>query len=140
MLITMSPRRHYNKWTVNEILQLQREYELLEMSVQDIAKIHNRTVNAIVSKLMNENFISSFNEARGYVADDMESVGSESTCSEYVVPTFSPEDNTAVICERIGTLEARMEKMFVMFSKLTDHLIDNNQISKNFVQRQYINI
>ena len=140
MLIIMNPRRHYNKWTVNEVLQLQREYELLEMSVQDIAKIHNRTVNAIVSKLMNENFISSFNEARGYVADDIESVGSESTGSEYVVPTFSPEDNTAVICERIGTLEARMEKMFIMFSKLTDHLIDNNQIAKNFVQRQYINI
>lgn len=140
MLIIMSPRRHYNKWTVPEILQLQREYELLEMNVQAIAQQHDRTVNAIVSKLMNEKFISSFDEARGYVAPDIESVDSQSTGSEYVVPTFSHEDNTAVICERIGTLEARMEKMFIMFSKLTDHLIDNNQISKNFVQRQYINL
>ena len=140
MLFIMNPRRHYNKWTVNEILQLQREYELLEMSVQDIAHTHDRTVNAIVSKLMNEHFISSFDEARGYVADDMETLGSESTRSATVIPTFSPINSSDVICERIGTLEARMEKIFIMFSKLTDHLIDNNQIAKNFVQRQYINI
>lgn len=136
----MSPRRHYKKWTVTEILQLQREYELLEMSVQQIASLHERTVNAIVSKLMFENFISSVNEARGYICEDIESVNSEETVNACTVPRQSPSYNGALICERIGTLEARMEKMFIMFSKLTDHLVDNNQIAKNFVQRQYINI
>ena len=38
------PRRNGNKWNVNEILDLQREYELLEMDIQEIAKKHERSV------------------------------------------------------------------------------------------------
>jgi hypothetical protein len=30
-------KRNGNKWTVNEVLTLQREYELLNMSIQEIA-------------------------------------------------------------------------------------------------------
>jgi hypothetical protein len=59
-------KRHGNKWTINEILSLQREYELLEWSVYEIAEKHERTVMAIMSKLQKENFIASWNEARGF--------------------------------------------------------------------------
>ena len=59
-------KRHGNKWTINEILSLQREYELLEWSVYEIAEKHERTVIAIMSKLQKENFITSWNEARGF--------------------------------------------------------------------------
>jgi hypothetical protein len=59
-------KRHGNKWTINEIISLQREYELLEWSVYKIAKKHQRTVMAIMSKLQKENFIESWNEARGF--------------------------------------------------------------------------
>lgn len=59
-------KRHRNKWTINEILSLQREYELLEWSVYEIAEKHERTVMAIMSKLQKENFIASWNEARGF--------------------------------------------------------------------------
>ena len=44
--------RHGNKWTVNELLSLQREYELLEWSVQEIAEKHKRTVEAILFKIL----------------------------------------------------------------------------------------
>jgi hypothetical protein len=54
-----------NKWTVNEILSLQRNYELLEMDVHDIAKKHDRSVASIISKLFKEGFIESMDQACG---------------------------------------------------------------------------
>lgn len=50
-------QRNGNKWTINEILQLQRESELLELSVLEIAKIHKRSVDAIIYKLAGEGFL-----------------------------------------------------------------------------------
>ena len=53
----MYPKRHYNKWTVNELLQLQREYELLNLSIPDIAKNHQRTEDSILYRLQEEELI-----------------------------------------------------------------------------------
>lgn len=44
------------KWSVNEILSLQREFELLGWSIDDIAVKHKRTPNAIMFKLDQEGF------------------------------------------------------------------------------------
>ena len=49
-------KRFGNRWTVNECLQLQREFELLQLSVDEISKIHQRTPNAIMFKLDQEGF------------------------------------------------------------------------------------
>lgn len=43
--------RNGYKWSVNECLRLEREFDLLELSVPEIAILHNRTVNAIMFKL-----------------------------------------------------------------------------------------
>ena len=48
--------RNGNRWTVNECLQLQREYELLGLSIDEIASRHKRTINAIMFKLDHEGF------------------------------------------------------------------------------------
>jgi predicted nucleic acid-binding Zn-ribbon protein len=53
------------KWTIKEILDLQREYELLEWTIQEIATKHKRTVRAILCRLEDEKFINSWQEARG---------------------------------------------------------------------------
>jgi hypothetical protein len=45
------PRRHRFKWTINETLQLHREYELLNMDIEEIALKHERTVNGIIQKI-----------------------------------------------------------------------------------------
>jgi hypothetical protein len=58
--------RHGKRWNINELLSLQREYELLEWTVQEIADKHQRTVNSILFKLESEGFIGSWNEARGF--------------------------------------------------------------------------
>lgn len=62
----MNYTRRGNKWTVNEILSLQREYELLEMDIQEIALKHGRSVQAILYKLDKEEIINNWNDARGY--------------------------------------------------------------------------
>ena len=62
--------RNGNRWTVNELLSLQREYELLEWNIQKIAIKHQRTERAILFRLESEGIITSWNDARGF---DMES-------------------------------------------------------------------
>jgi hypothetical protein len=51
-----SYKRFRNRWNVNECLQLQREFELLQMPIDDIALKHQRTPNAIMLKLDQEGF------------------------------------------------------------------------------------
>jgi hypothetical protein len=70
--------RHGNKWTVNEVLSLQREYELLEMTVQQIADKHKRSVLSIVYKLLAEGFTSSLEEARGFTNQPLKVVAASS--------------------------------------------------------------
>ena len=63
-------KRNGNKWTVNETLALQREYELLEWTVQEISAKHERSIGSILFKLTSETFIPSWNDARGFnIAD-----------------------------------------------------------------------
>jgi hypothetical protein len=50
-------QRNGYKWSINEILQLQRESELLGLSVFEIAKIHKRSVDAIIYKVAGEGFL-----------------------------------------------------------------------------------
>ena len=44
------------RWNINECLRLQREYELLELPLDEIARRHGRTVNAIMFRLDYEGF------------------------------------------------------------------------------------
>jgi hypothetical protein len=49
------------KWNVNECLRLQREFELLKLSVPEIAALHGRTIKAIMYKIDLEGF-ATFND------------------------------------------------------------------------------
>jgi hypothetical protein len=68
--MTVNNRRQGNKWTINELISLQREYELLELTVQEIAERHQRSETAILYKLESEGLIDSWNTARGFVSED----------------------------------------------------------------------
>ena len=80
------------KLSINELLNLQREYELLEWTIQDIATKHKRTVRAILCRLEDEGFITSWQEARGIenynfmeessVKDDTEDIDSDNCVNE----------------------------------------------------------
>lgn len=64
--------RANNKWTINELLSLQREYELLGMDIFQIALKHQRSPKAILYKLEAEMIINNWNEARGYTQFSIE--------------------------------------------------------------------
>ena len=53
--------RHANKWTVNECLSLNREFELLKLTMPEIALRHGRTVNAIMFRIQAEGW-ATFND------------------------------------------------------------------------------
>jgi hypothetical protein len=59
-------RRHNKKWGVNELIALQREYELLGWDIQEIATKHERSVKSILFKLKQEGFIDNWNSAKGF--------------------------------------------------------------------------
>ena len=51
-------KRNGYKWSIPEILKLQREYELLNLSVGEISVRHQRTPYAISLRLVDEGFAS----------------------------------------------------------------------------------
>jgi hypothetical protein len=63
--------RHNYKWNINELLSLQREYELLQWSIPDIATKHKRTPQAIIHKLIEEELFF-INDDDDYSSDDDE--------------------------------------------------------------------
>jgi hypothetical protein len=62
----MVPSRHNMKWSDDEVENLYREYDLLEMSVEEIANIHERTCFSILHKLQKEGIIDRWENARGW--------------------------------------------------------------------------
>ncbi len=58
--------RNYFKWNINELLRLQREYELLELDIHEISLLHQRSIRSILFKLEKEGFICNWDQARGF--------------------------------------------------------------------------
>ena len=147
-------KRKGNKWTINELLQLQREYELLEWSVQEIANKHRRSVKAILFKLEAEGFISSWDEARGF---DLESYKTEMLgepeCEKGIVLHYDVNDeeddevltiiddietDKAVygLTERVWNLETSVNEISVMVKKMFEVLV-SKQKAKRAPLRSY---
>jgi hypothetical protein len=82
------------KWNINELLRLEREYDLLELSVVKIAKLHQRTTTAIAMKLQSEGIISNFKEARGF----KESLSDSDSDSDGEIFFASIDDNSVSDC------------------------------------------
>jgi flagellar motility protein MotE (MotC chaperone) len=107
----MQQKRANKKWTINETLRLQREYELLGMNVTQIASVHERSADAIAHRLEHEGFIESRTDARGYKELDIV------LSTDDMVSDLSGHDeedtshDVVALNERINSLVARVEKM-----------------------------
>jgi hypothetical protein len=124
---TTTTKRSGNKWTINELLNLQREYELLEWSVYQIAEKHQRTVMAILCRLKSEGFITRFREARGFdievykntISADNKSEDDDS--SEYVDDQsdeddddendYEKEDEVDQLTDRVWSLQTSVNEI-----------------------------
>jgi len=77
-------RRNGFRWGVNECLRLQREFELLQLPLDTIADMHERSVNAIMWKLDSEGF-ADYNELyRDYFNNRCHNVDEDEYVDEYV--------------------------------------------------------
>jgi len=126
--------RSGNRWTINELLSLQREYELLEWSVQQIAERHQRTVEAILFKLEAEGFISSWNEARGFDSQLYQNTWSSVGTDENVVNDDIVSE-TDKLTERVWNLETSLSEIGSLVKQMFDGMVAKNTSSKKTATR-----
>ena len=139
-------KRHGNRWTINEILSLQREYELLEWTVQEIAQKHQRSVRAILCKLEVEGFIGSWDDARGFnskeyqdicdgAIDEDESVAEfdDENDDDYEDETLFVDDKESDVdklTERVWNLETSVKDIGSMVSKMFDSWVTKKAVKR----------
>lgn len=135
-------KRNGNRWSVNEILNLQREYELLEWNVQEIARKHQRSVEAILYKLESEGFISSWNEARG-LNEWKNSLGysdedeKEEVSVNGIISNNENESEIDKLTERVWGLETSVEQISTMVKQMFDKMVVNNRSNSRTKLRNY---
>ena len=131
-------KRCGNKWTVNELLALQREYELLEMSIQQIAIKHERSVTAILFRLETEGFIDSWNSARGFDILEyqraMDGEDCDESCCDGEDECSDADEDTEKyvndVVSRVWNLETSVKEIGYMVT----HIFNNMVVSKQSTQ------
>ena len=151
-----SYKRFGKKWTITEILSLQREYELLELNIQDIAVKHQRSVSGILFKLEDEGFIVNLESARGYaewyysvygqdnVASDSEDESSEVDDNDDDYDnddnndeddnSENPDDNNASevdeLTDRVWSLETSVQEIKTMVAQMFQGLVNKKTVNR----------
>jgi len=126
--------RHGNKWTTNEILSLQREYELLELSIPEIANRHKRSVMSILCKLDCEGFIEKDevnNQMIGIPVVGDINVCAEEGCDDDVVSEVDK------LTERVWNLETSVSDIRGMVKSMFDTLVVQQKQTKRDPLRKY---
>ena len=118
------------KWNVNECLRLQREYELLGLSIDEIASLHGRSPLSIMYKLDAEGFddfntlYSNYNKLNGHIATkqeqptlDNDDVNDNNDESQSTVSSIEDEDDSYDI-DSIKNHVSRLEKQIINLTEL----------------------
>ena len=143
----MNFKRSGNKWTVNEVLSLQREYELLELSIQEIATRHSRSVEAILYKLEAEDLIEHWCNARGFHTDNYisfnqdnddndEEYEDDANDDDLSDDNSEDEDEIVNLTHRVNNLEDIVNEVRNM---VTNFLVTQNNSIKTSSSVQYKN-
>ena len=152
----MSTRNRVGKrWTVNEILSLQREFELLGWSIDQIAEKHGRTPEGIMNKLDHEGFAdynvlySNYHDLNGKMPvkntmvldpslsdDDYDEEDNEED-EDYVDDGEEVEDEEAdddddndPLTERVAKIESGLDKIMDMIRNLETRLLNAEKVSR----------
>jgi len=136
--------RSGNRWTINELLSLQREYELLEWTVQQIAEKHQRSVEAILFKLENEGFITSWAQARGFDSQLYQSTwntsGNDNCCSNDCVcdENITANDDISEVdklTERVWNLETSVNEIGSLVKQMFDGMVSKKATKKSVLRK-----
>ena len=127
-------KRHYNKWTINEILALQREYELLKMSVSEIAFKHQRSEEAILWKLEGEGFIE---KREGFIEKNeiIQDTRSRTTLNEPIIGKEGESKRERVKKEKKNNLNNRVEKLENSINDMKELV---KEVVDNFMEQKRI--
>ena len=126
-------KRSGNKWTVNELISLQREYELLELTIKEISIKHQRSVEAILFRLESEGFIDEWSTSRGfddyfhnnkYVEEE-----SEEESDEEEEESDEEEDDVDKLVERVWNLETNIKEIGSIVKQIFNNMITNSSKS-----------
>jgi len=135
--------RSGNRWTINELLSLQREYELLEWTVQQIDEKHQRSVEAILFKLEIEGFITSWEEARGFDVQiyqkTLNTYGNDNCCSNVCDENAIVSDDISEVdklTERVWNLETSLNEIGSLVKQMFDGMVVKKTVNKSHVRRQ----
>ena len=133
-------KRFGNRWTINECLQLEREYDLLELSIDEMAERHHRTPNAIMFKLEQEGFAdynvlySNYNNLNSTMNDKkLEQDSDEDEDSEDEDEDDNSEDeddnseNDELDCESLQSHIVRLEKQVIALTEIVMKQTKNNK-------------
>lgn len=122
------------KWTITELLSLQREYELLEMDIFDIALKHKRTPNSILYKLNYEGIINDFSDARGYDKFYMEEENIDDKLAYVTSNENISNDNISnqSIINRISSLEYSMSSIKMVLDSISSKLTSKSVKTRDF--------
>jgi len=128
--------RSGNKWSIPELITLQREYELLELTVDEIAQRHKRTVFAILSKLESEGIIEVWSTARGYMESGVPVCGDEDSETDVEDDDEDDEDYTSAddeesdvnkLSERVWNLETSVNEIGEIVKQMME-LMSNDRL------------
>lgn len=137
-----SYKRFGKKWTITEIISLQREYELLEWSIQDIAVKHQRSVSGILFKLEDEGFIVNLESARGYAEWYYSVYGQDNVASESEDESSEVDDNSEnqdddnnasevdELTDRVWSLETSVKEIKNMVSQMFQGLVNKKTVKR----------
>jgi hypothetical protein len=123
-------RRHGNRWTINETLALQREYELLGWDVEKIANKHQRSVTSINYKLEREGLVGSWAEVKGFdVKKYQDSLDASPNNEEFqiidnVCCDDDEESEIDTLTKRIWSLETNVDAISLMVKNIYNILSD----------------
>jgi hypothetical protein len=133
-MTTTIASRHGNKWTTTEILSLQREYELLELSIPEIASRHKRSVMSILCKLECEGFIE--NDEVNNQMNSIPVVGDFNVCIEECCEDDAVSE-VDKLTERVWNLETSVSDIKGMVKSMFDTLVVQQKQSKRDPLRKY---
>ena len=119
--------RFGNRWTINEVLSLQREFELLGLGIDEMAEKHRRTPNAIMFKLAHEGFADYNVLYTNY--HDLNSAMPVSRTSKFDTINFlidigdegdeDYEENEHPLSRRVAKLETGLDEIKKMLKDIT---------------------
>ena len=137
-------KRNGNKWTTPEILTLQREYDLLKMTPQEIAIKHQRSLDSILYMLHEEGF--TIETKNNIIVEESESKSD----SEYQdgegdnVSECSSAYDSCLECDmdnlsnRVWNLETNLEEIHSMVKQLFDEMKNKKKSKKLAPLRKYL--